>query len=145
RGGRPRRRRKPPRGVTLSGQQTEGEAGATPALVALGQEACPMTLPLRRRTTAAPAAALAAAALLLALLPASGASAQAAPPTIAVEQGYGFATVSWSPVADADAYEIERSPVDGDEPSGPGEVVGVWTPDRYPYTGGQLTFADSGF
>ncbi|HEY8338836.1 MAG TPA: M14 family zinc carboxypeptidase, partial [Egibacteraceae bacterium] len=104
-----------------------------------------MTLPLRRRTTAAPAAALAAAALLLALLPASGASAQAAPPTIAVEQGYGFATVSWSPVADADAYEIERSPVDGDEPSGPGEVVGVWTPDRYPYTGGQLTFADSGF
>lgn len=103
-----------------------------------------MSTPLRRASTAT-AAVLLASALLLALLPAPGARAQAAPPSIAVEQGHGFATVSWDAVDGADAYEIERTPVDGDEPSAPGEVVGVWTADRYPYTGGQLTFADSGF
>lgn len=79
------------------------------------------------------------------------AAAQAAPAAVTVEQGQGFATVSWSEVAGADEYQIERTPMDGDEPAGPGEVVGVWFPDRHlspppsREPSGDLTFADAGF
>ena len=78
---------------------------------------------------------------------ASPAHAQA-PAAIAVEQGYGFATVSWSAVAGATQYEIERTPLAGGQPSGPALVVGRWTADRYSAqgrAGGERTFADSGF
>ena len=97
------------------------------------------------------AVALLAIALALVLTPPAPASAQEAPPTVTVEQGQGFATVSWTEVAGAGTYEIERTPLDGDDPTGPGEVVGVWFPDRHlsdpptPDPSGDLTFADAGF
>lgn len=78
------------------------------------------------------------------------AAAQVAP-AVAVEQGHGFATVSWTEVAGAERYEIERTPLEDDEPAGPGQVVGVWFPDRYlgpppsRTPSGDLTFADAGF
>ena len=68
------------------------------------------------------------------------APAMAQGPAVTVEQGYGFATVSWSAVAGATEYEIERAPASGAEP---GVVVGRWLPTRY--RTGELTFADSGF
>ena len=77
-------------------------------------------------------------AMVLALAFAAPAMAQA--PAITVEQGYGFATVSWSEVAGATEYEIERAPAASSEP---GVVVGRWLPTRY--RTGELTFADSGF
>ncbi|MPZ60826.1 MAG: hypothetical protein GEU93_05925 [Propionibacteriales bacterium] len=93
-------------------------------------------------------------ALAFALLAASvrpAVAEQAAPTGVSVEQGQGFATVSWDVVEGATEYQIERTPLDGDEPAGPGEVVGVWFPNRHlgpPPEGnptGDLTFADSGF
>lgn len=95
----------------------------------------------------------AACTLVLALLviPVQSARAAETPTGVAVDQGHGFATVSWTPVDGADEYQIERTPMDGDEPSGPGEVVGRWFPDRYlgpppdRDPAGDLTFADSGF
>lgn len=99
----------------------------------------------RRRNTGLWRAVAAASVLTLLLLaaPVGSAWAQQAPAAVGVDQGYGFATVSWDAVAGASRYQIERTPLDGDEPAGSAEVVGVWLPNRY--TGGQLTFADSGF
>ena len=96
---------------------------------------------------------LAAAALFLLLLaaPVSPATAQQAPTGVEVEQGQGFATVSWDAVPGATEYRIERTPLTGGQPSGPAVLVGRWLPDRYlgspptvNYTG-ELNFADSGF
>ena len=62
-----------------------------------------------------------------------------------VVQGDGFATLSWDPVAEADQYEIERTPVDAsNDPTGPERIVGVWQPTRT-VTPDAPTFADSGF
>ena len=69
---------------------------------------------------------------------------------VAVEQEYGFTTVSW----DADAsvpdllteYHVYRVPVDdSNTPTGEEQLVGVWRPQRYTYTGDSKTFADAGF
>ena len=81
-------------------------------------------------------AALAACAVLA---PAAHAQSR-----VAVEQGYGFATVSWDPVPGATEYEIERTALPGGAPL----VVGRWAPTRYSAQGrqgGETTFADSGF
>lgn len=62
-----------------------------------------------------------------------------------VVQGDGFATLGWDPVADADQYEIERTPVNAsNEPIGPERIVGLWQPTRT-VTPDAPTFADSGF
>ena len=77
--------------------------------------------------------------------------AQQAPTGVEVEQGQGFATVSWNAVAGATEYRIERTLLQGTEPAGEPVLVGRWLPDRYlgapptvNYTG-ELNFADSGF
>lgn len=64
---------------------------------------------------------------------------------LSVDQEYGFATLGWSPVEDAVAYEIERTPVDdAGVPTGPSEIVGVWRPNRQVSPEAPV-FADSGF
>ena len=95
---------------------------------------------------------LVAATLLLLLTgPVGVAFAQQAPTGVKVEQGQGFATVSWNAVAGATEYRIERQLLAGTEPAGEPVLVGRWLPDRYlgapptvNYTG-ELNFADSGF
>ncbi len=82
---------------------------------------------------------MALAGLVASLVLAQPAAAQA-PTGVAVEPGYGYATVTWSAVPGATEYEIERAPAAGAEP---GVVVGRWLPTRY--RTGELTFADSGF
>jgi hypothetical protein len=64
---------------------------------------------------------------------------------LGVRQGDGFATLSWAPVAAATDYQIERTPVGGDNlPTGPAAIVGVWRPNRT-VTPDSPTFADAGF
>jgi hypothetical protein len=64
---------------------------------------------------------------------------------VAVAQQDGYSTVSWTHVAGATDYQIERTAVnDVNEPTGAAVIVGVWRPDRqvnqdFP------TFADAGF
>lgn len=63
---------------------------------------------------------------------------------VTVTQRDGFATVRWEALDKAETYDIQRTPVDADgNPTGPGEIVGVWRPDRY--RSGTLSFADAGF
>src|SRR4029453_18839676 len=61
---------------------------------------------------------------------------------VAVEQGDGFATLSWDPVPGATDYQIERTPAGA--PLGTGVIVGIWRPtpqvDQEP-----PAFADAGF
>jgi hypothetical protein len=64
---------------------------------------------------------------------------------LAVVQGDGYATVSWTPVAGATDYQIERTPVDAQNvPTGPSVITGVWLPNRT-VTPDSPTFADAGF
>jgi hypothetical protein len=64
---------------------------------------------------------------------------------VAVVQGDGFATVSWTPVDGATDYQIERTPVnDANEVTGVARIVGLWQPTRT-VTPEAPTFADSGF
>jgi hypothetical protein len=64
---------------------------------------------------------------------------------LAVVQGDGFATVSWTPVEGATDYQIERTPVDvTNTPSGPSVITGVWRPNRQ-VNQGSPAFADAGF
>jgi hypothetical protein len=64
---------------------------------------------------------------------------------LAVAQGDGFATLSWTPVVGATDYQIERTPVNAaDEPIGAERIVGLWQPTRT-VTPQSPTFADSGF
>jgi hypothetical protein len=87
------------------------------------------------------------ATLLLPLAVTAPAHGQA-PTGVDLEQGYGFATVSWDAVAGASEYEIERTLLDGGVPAEPGLIVGRWLPNRYSAqgrVGGETTFADSGF
>jgi hypothetical protein len=62
-----------------------------------------------------------------------------------VTQADGFTTLSWTPVAGATEYQIERTPVDaGDTPTGPSVITGIWRPNRQ-VNNEQPTFADAGF
>jgi hypothetical protein len=62
-----------------------------------------------------------------------------------VVQADGFATLSWTPVAGATAYQIERMPVnEANEPTGAARIVGLWQPTRT-VTPEAPTFADAGF
>ncbi|MGW4464898.1 M14 family zinc carboxypeptidase [Micromonospora sp. NPDC004704] len=64
---------------------------------------------------------------------------------LAVAQADGFATLTWTPVAGATDYQIERTLVDGgDTATGPATVVGVWRPNRQ-INNEKPTFADAGF
>ena len=99
-------------------------------------------LPTHRRV---PALAV-AAALVLTLLP-TGAGAQQAPQVqgLKVVQQHGYATLSWTPVQGATAYQIERTPVTADDvAAGAAVIVGVWQPNRTT-TQSAPTFADAGF
>jgi Zinc carboxypeptidase len=105
----------------------------------------------RRRLWPAAAVLVASTFLFLLAAPVRPAAAQEAPTGVEVEQGQGFATVSWDAVEGAGEYQIERTPLGGDQPTGPAVLVGRWLPDRYlgappdvNYTR-ELTFADSGF
>ncbi len=88
--------------------------------------------------------ATAAAMFLMAIV--GPASAQTTS-EVSVTTGLGIATVSWSAVEGAASYQIERTPMSGDQPTGPGVVVGIWTPNRAGdrVTPGPLVFADHGF
>jgi hypothetical protein len=68
-------------------------------------------------------------------------------PEVSVTPGLGLATVTWTPVEGATGYQIERTPMSGDQPTGPGVVVGIWSPNRGGdrITPGPLAFADHGF
>ena len=64
---------------------------------------------------------------------------------LAVVQHDGFVTLTWSPVAGATDYQIERTPVDAqDVPSGAAVITGVWRPNRT-VTQDSPAFADAGF
>ncbi|MGH9245933.1 MAG: PxKF domain-containing protein [Acidimicrobiales bacterium] len=64
---------------------------------------------------------------------------------LAATQQDGFATLTWEPVEGATGYQIERTPVDGDdEPIGPSAITGVWRPNRT-VTPESPSFADAGF
>ena len=80
------------------------------------------------------------------VLPAAAAAQEPAQVTgVAVRQADGFATVSWTEVAGATEYDIERTPVDSaNAPTAPAAVVGVWRPNRT-VTPHSPTFADAGF
>jgi Zinc carboxypeptidase len=84
-------------------------------------------------------------AVLLAVLLLPGAAAAQEPNQVTgveVRQGDGFATLSWTPVAGATDYEIERTPAGA--PPGTGVVVGVWRPNRQ-INQDSPAFADAGF
>jgi hypothetical protein len=64
---------------------------------------------------------------------------------LAVVQQDGFATLTWSPVAGATDYQIERTPVDAQGiPTGAAVITGVWRPNRT-VTPDSPAFADAGF
>src|SRR5262245_54178627 len=86
------------------------------------------------------------AGTVVAVTPVSSQAQQAAPVAgLAVVQADGFATLSWSPVAGATDYQIERTPVDdGNVAIGPSVISGVWRPNRT-VTPDAPTFADAGF
>jgi Zinc carboxypeptidase len=97
-----------------------------------------------RLRAASVAVVLVGAALVTAPLPAQ-AQVPGEVTGVAVVQGDGFATVSWTPVAGATDYQIERTPVnDANEPTGLARIVGLWQPTRT-VTPEAPTFADSGF
>ena len=61
---------------------------------------------------------------------------------LTVEQADGFATLSWTPVAGATDYQIERTLAG--TPLGTGVVVGVWRPNRQ-VNQDEPAFAEAGF
>jgi hypothetical protein len=83
---------------------------------------------------------------VVAVTPVSSQAQQVAPVTaLAAVQGDGFATLSWSPVAGATDYQIERTPVDDQNvATGPSVITGVWRPNRT-VTPDEPAFADAGF
>ena len=97
----------------------------------------------RRRTLMLVVGVLAAG-----LLGVADARAQADPNQVTgltVVQGEGYATLSWTPVATATDYQIERTPVDASNvPTGASVITGVWQPIRT-VTPGSPRFADAGF
>ncbi|WP_428965568.1 M14 family zinc carboxypeptidase [Micromonospora fluostatini] len=107
-----------------------------------------------RRTRAGVLSALLAATLAATMVPAqaqaepAGATAQAEPNQVqdlAVVQGDGYATLSWTPVDGATDYQIERTPVAEDgTATGTAVITGVWRPNRQ-INNSEPTFADAGF
>ena len=87
-----------------------------------------------------------AAVLAIALIAAASAPAVAQAPAqvtgLKVRQADGFATLSWTPVAGATDYQIERTLAG--TPLGTGVVVGVWRPNRQ-INQDSPAFADAGF
>lgn len=60
-------------------------------------------------------------------------------------QHHGFTSLSWNPVDEATAYQVERTPVDeAGEPTGPAVITGVWRPNRQ-VDQEEPAFADAGF
>ena len=92
-----------------------------------------------RAARSRPAALLGAALLVLATTASLSAQATARDYGLTVTPREGYVTLSWQPVAGADAYEIARSD-DGGEMT----VVGVWRPNRQ-VNQGAPSFADAGF
>jgi Zinc carboxypeptidase len=89
--------------------------------------------------------ALLAGLVVVAAPMSSQAEAPGAVTGLAVVQGDGFATLSWTPVAGATDYQIERTPVNAQNvPIGPSVITGVWRPNRT-VTPDSPTFADAGF
>jgi hypothetical protein len=85
--------------------------------------------PMRRRITRL-ALGVAAVAVLLATFGTASAFAQQVTGLEAVQQD-GFTTLTWSTVAGATDYQIERTPVDeANTPTGTAVIVGVWRPNR---------------
>ncbi|HEX5541854.1 MAG TPA: M14 family zinc carboxypeptidase [Micromonospora sp.] len=64
---------------------------------------------------------------------------------LTVRQADGYATLAWTPVDGATDYQIERTPVDGNNAAtGSSVIVGVWRPGRQ-INQESPTFADAGF
>jgi hypothetical protein len=100
---------------------------------------------IRSRFRAASIALVLVGVAVAAAAPAAQAQIPSEVTDVAVVQGDGFATVSWTPVSGATDYQIERTPVsDANEPTGPAKIVGLWQPTRT-VTPEAPTFADSGF
>lgn len=89
--------------------------------------------------------ALAAAAILSLVRPGDAPAQDPNQVTgLTVVQRDGYATLSWTPVAGATDYQIERTPVDaGNVPTGAAALTGLWRPNRQ--VPGPPTFADAGF
>jgi hypothetical protein len=65
--------------------------------------------------------------------------------SLSAVQAEGFVTLSWTPVAGATDYQVERTPVDAaDVVTGAATVVGLWQPTRTVRPDAP-TFAESGF
>ncbi|MFY1702562.1 M14 family zinc carboxypeptidase [Micromonospora sp. WMMA1923] len=108
-----------------------------------------------RRTTAGVFSALLAATLAATAVPAQAqggpalAAWQQAEPNqvqgLTVVQGDGYATLSWTALAGASDYQIERTPLAADgTAAGPAVISGVWRPNRQ-INNTSPTFADAGF
>ncbi|HEY3483853.1 MAG TPA: M14 family zinc carboxypeptidase, partial [Ilumatobacteraceae bacterium] len=100
----------------------------------------------RRRVGTLPLAFALAVSAVIAAAPTSTRAQEANQVTdLTVVQHDGFATLAWSPVAGATDYQIERTPVGGDDlPTGTPVITGVWRPNRT-VTPETPTFADAGF
>ncbi|HYJ67402.1 MAG TPA: M14 family zinc carboxypeptidase [Nocardioidaceae bacterium] len=105
---------------------------------------------MRRRLTGGARSAVVSLALLAGVVVvATPMSSQAQDPGevtgLEVVQADGYATLSWTPVAGATDYQIERTPVDAQNtPTGPSVITGVWLPNRT-VTPDAPSFADAGF
>lgn len=99
-----------------------------------------------RRAGIVPIAVMLLIASVMAVAPAaSQAQAPGEVTNLAVVQQDGFATLTWTPVAGATDYQIERTPVDDqDVPTGTSVITGVWRPNRT-VTPEAPAFADAGF
>ena len=99
--------------------------------------------PMRRRITRL-ALGVAAVAVLLATFGTASAFAQQVTGLQAVQRD-GFTTLTWSTVAGATDYQIERTPVDeANTPTGTAVIAGVWRPNRT-ITPESPAFADAGY
>jgi hypothetical protein len=101
---------------------------------------------MRRRISTVAIAAVAIAAGLSLVHPGTALAQESGQVTgLSAGQAEGFVTLSWSPVAGATDYQIERTPVnDGNEPTGAATIVGLWQPTRSVRPDAP-TFAESGF
>ncbi|HSJ93229.1 MAG TPA: M14 family zinc carboxypeptidase, partial [Gaiellaceae bacterium] len=98
---------------------------------------------MRRRITRL-ALGVAAVAVLLATFGTASAFAQQVTGLQAVQRD-GFTTLTWSTVAGATDYQIERTPVDeANTPTGTAVIAGVWRPNRT-ITPESPAFADAGY
>ncbi len=97
-----------------------------------------------QRRTLRLALGVAAAAVLLATFGTASALAQQVTGLQAVQQD-GFTTLTWTTVAGATDYQIERTPVDAtNAPTGAAVIAGLWRPNRT-ITPESPAFADAGY